>query len=269
MKSATHTHTPPDLPGRVLFDAAGVRLICGDALRILPALAAGSVAAVITDPPYGTTSLAWDKDPAISWLALVLPSVRADGALVSFAGGRFTIDLAAAHRKLFRYRMIWERGGQATGYLDANRRPLREFEDVLVFGRRQPRYFAQKVSGTPYSRTGSNWSRCYGKERNRKQAGERSDRHPTDILRFAKPVNRNRPHPTQKPIDLLRWLVRSYSEPGDLIVDPFGGSGTTAAACLLEGRRCLSIERDRTYAAGAALRLAAIADELAPQWRAA
>lgn len=202
---------------------------------------------VLTDPPYGTTRCAWDSVVPFDLLWAVLRSAaREDSAVVVFGAQPFTSDLVQSNRREFRYDLVWDKG-RGTDFLNANRKPMRAHEDVLVFYRRAPAYHPQLVPGAPYKagRRGTS-SEVYGAH-----GPSRSDnagtRHPTSVLRFARSREDRGSHPTQKPVGLLEWLVRSYTKPGDTVFDPFMGSGSTGVACARCGRRFVGIEMDGGY----------------------
>lgn len=226
----------------------GAQVIHGDCLEVMRGMADNSVSAVITDPPYGTTALHFDQTPIdwAAWWAEVHRVTRETGVIVCFAADLFTVDLIQSNRKNYRYRLVWEKT-MPTGFLDANRRPLRAHEDILIFARRfkGSTYNPQKVAGEPVSggpRAAEHYS-AFGSETRALSDGQR---HPKTVQRFANP-NHDSLHPTQKPEDLLSWLVSSYTNPGDHVLDPFMGSGTTGAACVALHRNFTGIELDETY----------------------
>lgn len=230
----------------------------GDCVEVLAALPAGVAACVIADPPYGVTKLAWDKPmdwPAV-WAQLhrVTPPTA---NLILFAQQPFAADLIASNRPAFRYELIW-RKSRATGFLDARCRPLREHENILLFcrtwrgagNRMQATYHPQMTPGRPYHkwRVGDrrgNRAVHYGSTTDpyRPTLNPTGDRFPRSVLDIAS-VKEPDGHPTAKPLALLRWLVRTFSNPGDLVLDFCMGSGGTGAAALLEDRRFLGIERN-------------------------
>jgi DNA modification methylase len=240
------------------------RLVCGDAVEVMRTLPTGSVGAVITDPPYGITACHWDIDRCSDEFLEECWRVMPDGgALVVTASGMFTADLLVRWRAVYRYKWVWVRVNSVTGQLDSKRRPLRMHEDVLVFSRSAPRYFPvmipttakiQQVKRRPFS-----GSKVYGKTYNYDVAEFRTnERHPPDLI-FAEPENHRKPggrfHPTQKPVKLMRTLVLSYTLPGETVLDPFAGSGSTGVAALRCGRKFIGVELDETIAATARKRL--------------
>ena len=237
------------------------QVIHGDCIEVMRSLPDQSVDALISDPPYGTTALAFDRQP-IDWAAWWTQAKRITkptAPIVLFAQQPFTTDLICSNRKMFRYLLVWQKT-MPTGFLDANRRPLRAHEDILIFAQQMKgsTYNPQKTPGEAYTR---HHSRERGAGRMNHVSGHQnidtvSDgaRHPTSVIRFSNhngalwgDTQRAVKHPTAKPIDLMRWLVATYSNPGDLVLDPFAGSGTTGVACVQLGREFIGMEMDAQY----------------------
>lgn len=236
------------------------QVILGDCIEYMKTLPDASVDCCLTDPPYGTTSLAFDQTPIDwpAWWAEVHRVTKEAGVIVCFAADLFTVDLIQSNRKFYRYRLVWEKT-MPTGFLDANRRPLRAHEDVLVFMRRMEgsTYNPQKVAGEAYTvnRTGQAAPEHY--RAIPRTSPVYTDRHPQSIIRFKNGTGRGQEnHPTQKPLDLMEWLVRTYTNPGDTVLDPFTGSGSTGCACVTLGREFIGAELDPTYHATAQRRIA-------------
>jgi hypothetical protein len=170
--------------------------------------------------------------------------VKPAGVVVLFAADLFTVDLILTQRANYRYRLVWCKS-MSTGFLDAERRPLRAHEDILVFAQRPSdwTYNPQKTAGKPFKvtrPTGRNLSH-YGSSVDEKVTSYDGQRHPVSFLQFSSECMTSRLHPTQKPLDLMRWLVRTYSNPGDMVLDCFTGSGSTLEACMMEGRHWLRL----------------------------
>lgn len=226
---------------------------------------AGAFDAIIADPPYMTTNLHFDKAPALDWAAWWAQAwrvVKPSGVVVLFAADLFTVDLIQSQRANYRYRLVWEKT-RATGFYDSNRRPLRSHEDVLVFAQK-PGAWTYNPQKTP--RIGPDKS-VLNKAANRSSHHggaapadyvDDGTRYPTSVVRFSSIETNQCLHPTQKPLDLMRWLVRTYTNPGETVLDCFAGSGSTLAACLLEGRSGMGCEMDAQYFAKAQARLQAI-----------
>ena len=258
--------TPGQPPPHLHLD-----LFHGDAFAALAETTTGSLGAVITDPPFGVTDLAWDKalEPT-RMLAELHRVTRPDGAVVVFTSGVYTQRLLAAAGRTYRYKLIWRKLGQPTGGLNCRRFPLRAHEDIVVLGLKQPRYFPVMTrGGKPYKVRPSKserWGAHWGKSGPKIERQNHGERYPIDVLDFARPHGAERFHPTQKPVDLLERLVRLFTEPGDVVGDPFFGSGATARACLRAGRSFRGSELDAGYftAATSAIESEAVALGLEP-----
>ena len=180
--------------------------------------------------------------------------------MIFFTAQPFTTDLIASNRKLFRYEIIWHKK-VPTGFYDANRRPLRAHENIAVFYRALPTYNPQKVdSGNPRGVINRKRNQGKGKSLHYNFVADNvqvddGTRYPRSVLEYGHD-NRNKSiHPTQKPLALITNLIRTYSNPGELVLDPFAGSGTTAVAAHNENRRFVGSEIDETYFVSAKARL--------------
>lgn len=239
----------------------------GDCLELLRSLPDASVNLVLTDPPYGTTNLAFDKIKIdwLAWWAEVHRVTTPQAIVCCFAAQPFTTDLINSNRKHFRYAMVWSKTNPV-GFLSANQRPLRAHEDILVFCRKfgrlrrgqqmvmQSTYNPQMTEGTPYTHHyRAAKATHYSATRALPSFRNEGRRHPTSVLTYG----RDRPslHPTAKPDLLLRHLIRSYSHAGDLVLDPFAGCGSSLLAAMREGRRAVGMEMDAEYFAVAEQRL--------------
>lgn len=222
-------------------------LLLGDAFDLLASLRDGSVDCILSDPPYGTTDLAWDK--RIDWPRFWAEARRVlspTGLAVLFSAQPFTTELINSNRAWFRYELIWEKTC-ATGWLNANRRPLTAHENICVFAPRlhSSVYNPQKTPGKPYKGSQGPRAQHYANTPKVGRDNPSGERHPRSVLHFDTIAHPQ--HPTQKPVQLMRWLVRTYSQPGQFIVDPFAGVGSTGVAALLEGRRFSGSEREAGY----------------------
>ncbi len=236
--------------------AVELHRVCGLALLAK----VNEAACCITDPPYGMTNLAWDQQPDLAMLGEAIGrAMIPQGTIVLFAAQPFATEAIVAWRRWFRYDLIWEKP-KAVGFLDAKRRPLRAHELLLVF-QPHPRaatYSPQFTFSTPYHSLRHKPAGIYGKQRGETTSvSANGRRYPRSVLKFGM-ARAELIHPTQKPLALLRWLVRTFTNVGDLVIDPYCGSASTAAACLLEGRRFLGAEIDRTFFHRAAARLTAL-----------
>lgn len=230
-----------------------------DCFEGMSQLASGSVNLGLTDPPYGATANSWDVTPDLNRLWGAIKSVlSADGSAVMTSQTPFDKVLGASNLPWLRYEWIWKKT-YITGHLQAKIAPLRQHENILVFtpatvARRT--YNPQGVVRKPieYHRVDSRISSNYGCVPSRPSSnyGTRQEYYVREFTGYPKSVLEFGPdpiklHPTQKPIALMRYMVRTYSNPGDLVLDPFMGSGTTAIACVLEHRNFIGFELDKQY----------------------
>lgn len=218
----------------------------GDCLEVLPGMASASVELVLTDLPYGTTGCWWDSTIPLNRMWAELKRVGKPGcAFVFTAQQPFTWALAASNPRDLRYELIWEKPN-GTNPFNARRQPMNKHENVLVFCERQTVYNPQMEEGTPYRWNSKRSKGVAGG--NNKLADQRLDnpgvRYPGSVLRFQQERGL---HPTQKPVALMEWLIRTYSNPGDRVLDITMGSGTTGLAALRSGRSFVGIEQDGAY----------------------
>lgn len=231
----------------------------GDCLTVMDGIADGSVDLVLADLPYGTTRNKWDSiiDLDAMWEQLARVA-KADAAFVFTAQMPFTAVLWASNPKWFRHHWIWEKTS-ATGHLNARHSPMKAHEDVLVFARSRPTYNPQMTHGHPRKQ-----SMARSQKRDR-PAGSYNDfgpsdydstsRYPRSVQTFPHDRQKLALHRTQKPQALIEYLIRTYSNPGELILDPTSGSGTAGVAAAAAGRRAILIEQDEQIAAVALERL--------------
>lgn len=231
----------------------------GDCLLAMGTIDDKSIDMILADLPYASTDCKWDSlvplEPMWSEFSRV---IKDDGAIVLFADMRFANKLMNTATIPFRYDLIWQKTSPV-GFLNANKMPLRSHELMLVFYKKLPNYTPQKTIG--YAEYVHNKARkakgeVYGGGFI-KQTVEISDgtRHPTSVVKVSnagKELKTNqfgisRIHPTQKPVDLLHFLIQSYSKEGDIILDPTMGSGSTGVACLNTNRKFIGFELDATY----------------------
>lgn len=223
------------------------RLLHGDCLTHLAALEPGSVDLILADMPYGTTKNEWDVliDFEALW-PLLWRVLKQDGAVVLFSAGPFTGQLMCSQMGAFKYKIVWVKS-KATNFLNVDRQPLRKHEDVCVFYREQPAYHQQRSPGEGYDKgVRSTQTGSYG-EMTPTRIKSDGGRAPTDVVYFATAEHEGEGvqpiyHPTQKPIALGRYLVRTYSNPGDTVLDFCCGSGSLLVAAAIEQRIPIGIE---------------------------
>lgn len=215
----------------------------GDCLEVMKSIPSGSVDLILCDLPYGMTRNKWDS--VIDLTALWSEYKRVcGGAIVLTAQTPFDKVLGASNLQMLRYEWVW-RKESGTGFLNAKRAPLKDHENILVFYGKLPTY-------NPQMRTGFKPYRCKkgGETSNYNQSGivtteSSGERYPVTVLEF--PRDKAKLHPTQKPVALMEYLIRTYTNEGDTVMDNCMGSGTTGVACMNTGRRFIGIEMDAGY----------------------
>ena len=218
----------------------------GDCLDLMPSIPSKSVDMILCDLPYGTTACEWDSiiDMARLWQEYERV-IKDNGAIVLTANSHFVFTLHASNPKLYRYKWVWSKN-MISGVLNVNIAPLISHEDVLVFYKSKPSYYPQKTFNSKYVGTVFNTTKYEGYGKTDQSYKKTSDGflYPRDVIYFD--CERGQ-HPTQKPVALFEYLIKTYSNEGELILDNCSGSGTTAIACMNTNRRFICIERDETY----------------------
>jgi site-specific DNA-methyltransferase (adenine-specific) len=240
------------MDGRKLREGCIVQVLQGDCLELMPELASESVDMILCDLPYGTTQNKWDSiiplEPLWEQYERI---IKPNGAIVLTAQSPFDKVLACSNLSLFRYEWIWEKTN-ATGHLNAKRMPMKAHENVLVFYKSLPTYNPQKTTGherkvsTAEHRRGSKLSSNYGEYV--PNGYDSTERFPRSVQVFPMDKQKSKLHPTQKPVALMEYLIKTYTNPGDLVLDNACGSGSTGVAALNLGRRFLGMELDKEYA---------------------
>ena len=227
----------------------------GDCLEVMKIIPSKSIDMILCDLPYEVTRNKWD---------IIIPFkplwgqynrvIKDNGAIVLFGQGMFTAKLMLSQEKIWRYNLIWEKD-RPSGFLNAKRMPLRSHEDILVFYKKTPTYNPQFWDGNPLHGMGTKYkegklaNNNYGEFKSYKNpSAERegdTKKYPRSVIKF------KRPHPpifpTQKPVDLCEWLIKTYTNEGELVLDNCMGSGSTGVACLNTNRRFIGIESDKKY----------------------
>lgn len=216
-----------------------MNLMLGDCLERMGEIPDQSVDLVLADLPYGTTQNRWDSIIPLQPLWEAYRRV-CKGAVVLTASQPFTSLLVASNLDAFRYAWVWEKGA-ATGHLNAKRMPMKLHEDVLVFGGSiyNPQALQPYGKVTKRGNNGTNFG-VSGTENFQEWTN-----YPRSILRF--PAEGKSVHPTQKPVALMEYLIRTYTNEGDTVLDNTMGSGTTGVACVNANRQFIGIERDEAY----------------------
>ena len=226
-----------------MFNENGYWLMQGDCLERMKEIPSGSVDMVLTDVPYAVTACKWDSiiplEPMWEQLKRI---IKPSGAIVMTAAQPFTSILGASNINDLRYSWVWEKSA-ATGHLNAKKIPMKNHEDVLVFYRRQPTYNPQGIQQFgKVTRRGSNGG-CYG-DSGRENLQEFTN-YPRTIQKFAS--EGKTVHPTQKPVALMEYLIKTYTNEGETVLDFAAGSFTTGVACANTGRKFIGIELDLNY----------------------
>lgn len=202
-----------------------------------------SVDMILTDLPYGTTQCKWD---------IIIPFeplweqynriIKDNGAVVLFSQMPFTASLVSSNLKDFKYMWIWNKH-YCRGFLNAKKQPLRTTENICVFYKNQCTYNPEMRKGKLRQKGNSSKQRgCYGKYEPIKTVND--EYYPTDILDFVGVPNSELKHPTQKPVDLLEYLIKTYTNEGEIVLDSCGGSCSTGVACHNTGRKFIGFEKD-------------------------
>lgn len=222
------------------------KLILGDCYERLKEIPDGSVNLVLTDPPFGVTRNEWDKEIDLPTLWTEMERIIAPNATVMiFAMGRFLGRVICSNEKRFAYNLVWVYG-HGSDFMSANRKPLTRHQEICVF----------RWPGAVYNRTANVWAKpyrqkrlpiksaCYGEFGLAVSESKDGARCPTTVLEYTR---ESHAHPTQKPVPLLEWMIKSYSNPGDTVLDPFMGSGSTGVAAVRTGRAFIGIELNPGY----------------------
>lgn len=225
-----------------------IKLYRGDCLEKMRNIDSNSIDMILCDPPYGTTRNKWDSViPLDKMWDEYKRIIKDNGAIVLFSSEPFTSELVLSNLKMFRYDLIWAKT-QGSDFLNANRKPLKAHENILVFYKHLPTYNKQYWYSTPY--------KCANKKRTHSsnygtystkigsEGSEDGKRYPLSVLKFNSEKGL---HPTQKPVALLEWLIKTYTNENDIVLDNCMGSGSTGVACINTNRKFIGIELDDKY----------------------
>lgn len=219
---------------------------CIEGMQLIPDK---SVDMILCDLPYGTTRNKWDTiipfEPLWEQYSRI---IRDNGAIVLTGAQPFTSALVMSNPKLFKYIWTWDKANP-TGFLNAKKQPLRVTEDIVVFYKLQPTYNPKmEKRGVPRKKGGYNkigGSDNYGKFEDKVSISD--EYYPTNLIRFSNAARKGRVHPTQKPVPLFEYLIKTYTNEGDVVLDNCMGSGTTAIACVRNNRNFIGFELEREY----------------------
>lgn len=229
-------------------------LYLGDCLEIMKTVPDASVDIIACDLPYGVTQ---------NRLDVVIPFeplwreyervIKERGCIALFAQGVFFVELVQSNRKIFRYDLVWDKV-LTTGFLNAGRMPLRQHEQIAIFYKKMPEYHPQFTTGQPLHGKGTAYREKEHKNNNYGRFHMTDDlrkgntqKYPTSIIRVPKPHPSVALHRTEKPVELLKWLISTYTSEGDFVMDNCMGAGGCGVACTQTGRRFIGIEKDPAY----------------------
>lgn len=222
----------------------------GDCLQVMKQIPGKSIDMILCDLPYEKTQNEWDRKICLNCLWKQYTRIIKDnGAIVLTSKDDYTAELIFSNKQWYRRSEVWEKT-TPTGFLNSSRMPLRIHEDILVFYKKLPVYNPQKTTGhkpvnsyIKHTSDGSN----YGKTKTGISGGGSTERYPTSVVKYATDKQKSSLHPTQKPVALFEYLIKTYTNEGDLVLDNCMGSGTTAIACLNTKRNFVGIELEQEY----------------------
>lgn len=238
-----------------------IQLLHGDCITLMDDIEDKSIDMILCDLPYGVlnksnSNAKWDSVIPFKKLWDEYERIIKDnGAIVLFAQGMFTADLMESNRKLWRYNLVWDKI-QKGGFLNARRMPLRQHEDICIFYKKLPTYNPQMIECEERRKchvkktkelSEEETNSCYGKYYKIYKDEMTNEMFPSSIIRFSREQGRNNFHPTQKPISLLSWLIKTYTNENELVLDNCCGSGSTGIACIQTNRKFIGMELDDKY----------------------
>ena len=228
-----------------------VTLLQGDCLELMKEIPDGSVDMILCDLPFGTTKNPWDVPlPFEPLWEQYNRIIKGNGAIVLFSQMPFTAQLVMSNPKYFRYEWIWQKT-KCSGFMNAKKMPLKQHENILVFYKKLPTYNPQGIKTGVSIKTGRSRK---GNSRNYGKTGcgnpdyiQTTSNYPKDIIMFSNPSNKGHLHSNQKPVALLEYLIKTYTNEGDVVLDNCMGSGSTGVAAVNTGRRFIGIELEQDY----------------------
>ena len=225
-------------------------LMKGDCLERMKEIESGSVDMILTDPPYGTTACKWDSiiplEPMWEQLKRI---IKPNGAIVLFGSQPFTSSLIISNLKMFKYEQIWDKNKGTQPQL-ANIQPMKSHENILVFGKSKINYYPQKTKGDPYTRDNKQNHTEHSLSKGLKPIKQVNSgfRFPKTVLMYPRDFSaQSRLHPTQKPVALMEYLIKTYTNECETVLDFTAGSFTTGVACKNLNRKFIGIEMDDKY----------------------
>lgn len=226
-----------------------INLFNGDCLEVMKGIPDGSVDMILCDLPYGTTKNKWDSVIPFDLLWEQYERVIKERGMIALTAAQpFATSLISSNMSMFKYDLVWDKK-MPTGFLNAKRQPLRRHELVLCFYKKMPKYNPIMREGKERSKGGKIYSLsdCYGNIKQAKEKEIYNLYYPTSILEFSNANQKDKVHPTQKPLGLMDWLVETYTDKRETVLDNCMGSGSTGVACKNLNRKFIGIELDETY----------------------
>lgn len=223
------------------------QIIQGDCIQVMEKIPDESIDLILCDLPYGTTTNKWDfQIPLDKLWKQYLRIIKKNGVIALTSQGIFTARLIISGEKYFKYKVVWEKS-KSTNFLNAKKQPLRKHEDICIFYKKNPKYNPQMGNGTPYNKgfRKNQFTGSYGLF-DSVHVKSNGKRYPTDVIYFKTAESEGKVvHPTQKPVELGRYFVKTYTDFGDIVLDNASGSGSFLVAALLEGRNFIGIEKNK------------------------
>ena len=239
-------------------DFNGISLMQGDCLERMKEIEDKSIDMILCDLPYGQLN---KKNPLAKWDTIISFDklweqynrvIKDNGCIVLFGNGMFTAKLMLSNEKYWRYNLIWKKGDRTSGFLNSKRMPLRNHEDICVFYKKLPIYHPQMKKCEPYKKNhskgnllNSQKNSCYG-DFVAIPTIVSDEKYPKSIINIH-PEHKEFLHPTQKPVELLEWLIKTYTDENNCVLDNCMGSGSTGIACVNTNRKFIGIEMDENY----------------------
>lgn len=221
-----------------------INLYNGDCLEVMKSIPDKSIDMILCDLPYGTTQNKWDSIIPLEKLWIQYKRIIKDnGAIALFAQTPFDKVLGSSNLKMLRYEWIWNKK-RPTGFLNSKKMPMKQHENILVFYKKLPVYNPQLTKGKPYHTYSKSASNNYNKFNTNYETKNDGWRYPIDIQSFSPETGL---HPTQKPVALLEYLIKTYTNENELVLDNCMGSGSTGIACINTNRKFIGIELDNNY----------------------
>ena len=221
-----------------------INLYKGDCLEKMKDIPDGSIDAIITDPPYGTTACKWDSviDFGLMWEQLNR-IIKPNGAIVLHSSQPFTSALIMSNVKKYRHQWVWNKNNSA-GFATAKIRPFAICEDIIVFGLNKVNYYPQMTTGKMRKKGGYSSSDNYGLK---PTVSYNDQYYPKNLINISNASQKGKKHPTQKPIELMEYLIKTYTNENETVLDFTMGSGSTGVAAKNTSRNFIGIEQDQKY----------------------